>query len=207
MWKSEWLWYRVWMRASLINAASQNSSSRNQKQRKKEKTAFFVCVFVFLSFLFFFFCRRLLRLLRSLNNCFDYRITWTQCIPTCLTRKVWLSTGKNQGNTTLRPPKVCVRNFLRRGGKRMSIYRKNSSSSTRRGNHRTETVANWNWVMFERKVFDGCIRGTEWYVNEAYHFVVGVLGAELSDVWTINLCILMVCERRIRDGRIRGRSG
>ena len=133
------------MRASLINAASQNSSSRNQKQRKKEKTAFFVCVFVFLSFLFFFFfCRRLLRLLRSLNNCFDYRITCTQCIPTCLTGKLWLSTGKNQGNTSLRPPKVCVRIFLRRGGKRMSIYRKNSSSSTRRGNHRTETVANWN---------------------------------------------------------------
>ena len=168
------------MNACFFNKCSLTKICFQKPKRKKEKKQLFFSFFLF-------FGRRLLRLLRSLNNCFDYRITWTQCIPTCLTRKVWLSTGKNQGNTTLRPPKVCVRNFLRRGGKRMSIYRKNSSSSTRRGNHRTETVANWNWVMFERKVFGGCIRGTEWCVNEAYHFVVSLLGAELSDVTSSSL--------------------
>ena len=114
------------MNACFFNKCSLTKICFQKPKRKKEKKQ------LFFSF-FFFFGRRLLRLLRSLNNCFDYRITCTQCIPTCLTGKLWLSTGKNQGNTSLRPPKVCVRIFLRRGGKRMSIYRKNSSYWTRWG--------------------------------------------------------------------------
>ena len=177
------------------------------KGRKKKLLFLCVCLFFSLSFFFFFF----------VVDCFDYYDRLTTALitespvhsvsPPAWRERLGFQLERTRGTLLQGRQRFECETSWDVAGRGCPFTGKTHRLGREGGNHRTETVANWNWVMFERKKFDGCIRGTEWYVNEAYHFVVGVLGAELSDVWTINLCILMVCERRIRDGRIRGRSG
>ena len=157
------------MNACFFNKCSLTKICFQKPKRKKEKKQ------LFFSFFFFF----------LVVDCFDYYDRLTTALitespvhsvsPPAWRERLGFQLERTRGTLLQGRQRFECETSWDVAGRGCPFTGKTHRLGREGGNHRTETVANWNWVMFERKVFDGCIRGTEWYVNEAYNFVVGLL--------------------------------